>query len=234
MRRRFLIAACISLLAVGAFAGEPATSLAAPTALGDVPRGGGGHGNTDDVLVDHLVKSVGDIANGFSATTSTSRWLAIDYTPSSGIRLEKVWFHHVYNRSSSSKGPIPMRLYSGTNPGAGSIVATWTVDTGTWKETNTGWSKWGRMVFLGEVPIAPQTLTATTRYWIAYQMTSSDNVFWAVRTQLQGEMIWWYLNGSWGTSQSKGFGVMEGSYKLEGTLSGVAPTSLGKVRALFK
>lgn len=234
MYRSLLIAACISLLAVAAFAAGPPTCLVAPTALGGTPGGGGGHGNTDDVLVDNLATSSGQITNGFSATTATSRWLAVDYTPKSGVRLEKVWFHHLYNRSSSSKGPIPMRLYSGANPGAGSIVATWTVATATWKETQTSMTAFSRPVFLGEVPIPPQTLTASTRYWVAYQMTCTDNVFWAVRTQLQGEMIWWYLNASWGSSQAKGYGIVDGCYKLEGTLTGVAPVSLGRVKALFK
>jgi hypothetical protein len=234
MYKRFLIAACISVLTAGAFAAEPAPSLGGPAAPGNARGGeGGGNNNTDGVLVDHLCTSVAEITNGFSATTSTSRWLAVDYTPTSGVRLEKVWFHHIYNRGSSSKGAIPMRLYSGANPGSGSIVASWSVGTATWKETSTGWSKWGRAVYLSEVPIPPQTLSATTRYWIAYQMTSADNVFWAVRTKLQGEMIWWYLNASWGSSQAKGYGVAEGSYKLEGTLTGIGPTSFGKVKALF-
>lgn len=234
MKNVFAITVCFAVLAVAAFAAGPAPSLVAPTALGGTPGGGGGHDNTDGVLVDHLATSEGQIKNGFSATTATTRWLAIDYTPTSSVKLEKVWFHYLYNLSSSRKGPIPMRLYSGVNPGSGSIVASWTVATATWKETRTTMMAFSRPVFLGEVPIPPQTLTGSTRYWVAYQMTCTDNVFWAVGTSLVGEMIWWYLNGSWGSSLSKGQGTMEGFYKLEGTLTGVEPTSYGTIKALFR
>jgi len=233
MRKVFTLAACITVLAVAAFAAEPAPYLTEHAESGN-PGGGGGQDNSDGVLVDHLATSSAQITNGFSATTATTRWLAVDYTPTSGVRLEKVWFHYLYNRSVSTKGPIPMRLYSGVNPGSGSIVASWTVPTATWTETRTAFTAFSRPVFLGEVPIPSQTLTASTRYWVAYQMTCTDNVFWAVGTTLVGEMIWWYLNSSWGSSLTKGQGTVEGFYKLEGTLTGVEPVSLGKVKTLFK
>ncbi|MEE9456840.1 MAG: hypothetical protein V3W11_06800 [bacterium] len=234
MKNVFALGVCFAVLAVAAFAAGPAPTLVAPTALGGAPGGGGGHGNTDGVLVDHLATSSGQITNGFSATTATSRWLAVDYTPTSSVRLEKVWFHYLYNLSASRKGAIPMRLYSGVNPGSGSMVASWTVATSAWTETRTTFVAFGRPVFLGEVPIPPQTLSGSTRYWVAYQMTSTDNVFWAVGTTLVGEMIWWYLNSRWGSSSTHGQGTAEGFYKLEGTLTGVEPVSLGKVKTLFK
>jgi|GEM_PF-2215812 len=235
MYRGLLIAACVSLLAVAAFAVDPALSSGAPAATRW--GGGGGNNNTDDVLVDNLATSGAQIMNGLWGSVAVyNAWLAFDYTPGNDVKVNKLWYHYIYY-STASKSDLNFRLYQGSTPG-GSIVRTWVVPTANYKETSTGWTKWGRVVYLSEVTIPDQDLTAKIKYWFAYQSstTSTSNaIYWCVWSNLvESTQVYWYLNGRWGTcSEQGGGGAYEQSYKIEGVASGIAPTSFGKVKALY-
>jgi len=236
MYRGPLIGVCISLLAVAAFANDPLPYLTGP---GSARGGGAGHNNTDDVLVDNLCTSVSEISKAlYGAAASYNSWVAFDYTPDKAVKINKLWFHYVYN-TTTTKSTLNFRLYRGANPGTGSIVRSWDVPTSNYNEVNTGWIYGTRAVYRAEVTIPDQDLTAKIKYWFAYRSatTSTSNaLYWCVRKDsVKEEEVWWYLYGAWKTAQGHDptLGRVEQSYKIEGVLSGIAPTSFGKVKTLF-
>ena len=232
MKNVLVLAACVSVLAVAAFANGPLPYLTAtPT---DVA--GSGNHNSDVILVNNLVTSGGQVTNGLAGCAYFSSWLAFDYTPTTNTTVRQVTLDYIYN-STPLKAAINFRLYSGTNPGVGSIVRSWSVPAASYVEANTGWVAFQRTVYRSTVPIPDQALTANTKYWFAYTSpnTASPNiVYWCVQSTLKEEQVWWYLNSSWGTSLAKGAGgTYDQSYALDDSQVGVAPTSFGKVKALF-
>jgi hypothetical protein len=237
MKTVFALTVGIVVLAVAAFAADAPPYLTAHPEPGN-PGGGGGHGGSDAVLVDNLCTSAAQIMNGLTGAVATyNAWLAFDYTPANDVKVNKLWYHYIYWQTPK-KDSINFRLYQGSTPG-GSIVRTWVVPTSSYNEVSTGWTKWGRVVYRAEMTIPDQNLTAKTKYWFAYQSAATvqaNAIYWAVRSQLvEATQVYWYLNGRWGTCSSQGGGgAYEQSYKIEGVLSGVAPTSFGKVKALFK
>jgi hypothetical protein len=238
MNKVFALAACISVLAVAAFAAEPAPYLTANPEPGSA-LGGGGHKGSDAVLVDNLCTSAAQIMNGLSgcAYPAHNSWVAFDYTPTSSVTVRQVTFHYLYN-SAPLKNTINFQLYSGTNPGVGSIVRSWNVAAAGYEEKLTGWSKWGRPVYVATVPIPDQALTGSTKYWFAYRSpnTASANiVYWCVQSTLKEEQVWWYLNSRWGPGSSQGAGgTYDQSYRLEDVATvGIAPTSFGRIKTLY-
>ena len=195
---------------------------------------------SDDVLVDNLCTSVGQITNGlWGAVAVFNAWVAFDYTPDKAVKVNKLWFHYLYN-TTATKSTLNFRLYKGADPGAGSIVSSWNVSTSNYNEVNTGWMYGRRAVYRAEVTTPDQDLTAKIKYWFAYRSstTSAPNgLYWCVRKDsIKEEEVWWYLYGVWKTAQGHEptVGRVEQSYKVEGILLGIAPTSLGRVKALFR
>ena len=239
MYRGLLITAGISLLAVAAFADDPLPYLTGP---GNGRGGGGGHGNTDGVLVDNLCTAVTQISKSlYGAAAYYDSWLAFDYTPDKGVKVNKLWFHYVYV-TTATKSTLNFRLYQGTDPGTGSIVRSWDVSTSNYNEVSTGWyyGTPARLVYRAEVTIPDQDLTAKIKYWFAYRSatTSTTNaLYWCVRKDsVKEEEVWWYLYGAWKTAQGHDptLGRVEQSYKIESVTPGIAPTSFGKVKTLFR
>lgn len=237
MRKVFTLAACITVLAVAAFAAEPAPYLTANPEPGSA-LGGGGHNGTDAVLVDNLITSGSQVTNGLAGCAYFSSWLAVDYTPTSAVTVRQITLDYIYN-SAPLKNTINFRLYSGANPGVGSIVRSWAVPAASYEEKSTGWVAFSRTIYRATVPIPDQALSGSTKYWFAYTSpnTASPNIiYWCVRLQLKEEQCWWYLNGSWGTCLAKGGGgTYEQSYRLEDVATvGIAPTSFGKIKTLYQ
>jgi hypothetical protein len=233
MKKVLGLAACVSVLAVAALANEPLPYLTA------TPGGMAGSGNSyDKGLVDNLVTSGSQITNGLAGCAYFSSWVAFDYTPSMNITVGLIVLDYVYN-SSPLKNTINFRLYQGTNPGSGStvLVRSWDVPAASYNEVNTGWVAFNRPVYRSTIFIPSQALTAYNKYWFAYTSPNSapaNIVYWAVQATLKGEQVWWYLSGRWGSGSSQGAGgTYDQSYSLDWLYMGVAPTSFGKVKALF-
>lgn len=236
MKNVCAVTAGILLLAALSFAGVADTHLTGPAN----PSGSGWYGYSDEVLVDNLATSSGQIANGYSASTiggAYNRWIAFDYTPPVASTLEKISIHWLYNRSTSSLGDVKYQVIKGTNPGVGSIVSTFTVVKGSITEVNTGMTAFSRIVWRGDMPLPNVKLDAKTKYWLAQQMVCSDNVFFAVRTDsIKEEMCWWYGDTRvWQSSQTAFNQRAEQSYRLEGIGSGVGvnAASFGKIKSLY-
>jgi hypothetical protein len=232
MRKVLILAACVVVATVAAFAGDVAPYL---TGTPNVSSGGSGHYDNDGVLVEN--RSSGTYGNGLAGCTYFSSWLAFDYTPKSAVTVKQVTLDYVYN-TSPLKNTINFRLYQGTNPGSGSIVRSWSVPAANYEEKNTGWYAFNRPVYRSTIPIPDQSLTANIKYWFAYTSPNSGSpniVYWLVWTQLKEEQVWWYLSGSWGTGQAKGAGgIYDQSYALWDVQNvGVAPTSFGKIKTLY-
>ncbi|MEE9457168.1 MAG: hypothetical protein V3W11_08460 [bacterium] len=224
--RKVHIATALLAVAAAAFGAE--LSLTGP------PQARAGHNYSyDAVLVDNLVTSASQIFTGLSANISTDRWFALDFTPREAVTVNRLRFHYLYN-SVHRKDALYFRLYRGANPRAGSLLRSWTVATGNYAEIDTGWIAFGRTVWLAVVPIPNQDLTSRTKYWFAYTSGSTETVFWCVRNLIKEDMLWWYLNGSWGSTAEKGYPTVEQSYMIEGGSTGVAPVSFGEIKALFK
>ena len=237
MKNVFTLAACITVLAVAAFAAEPAPYLTANPEPGSA-LGGGGHNGNDAVLVNNLITSGGQVTNGLSGCTYHSSWVAFDYTPTSAVTVRQLTLDYLYN-SAPLKNTINFRLYQGTNPGVGSIVRSWAVPAASYVEKNTGWSAFSRPIYRATIPIPDQALSGSTKYWFAYtspNSASTNIVYWCVWATLKEEQVWWYLNSSWGTGLAKGAGgTYEQSYSIEDVATvGIAPTSFGKIRTLYQ
>ena len=239
MKNVFTLAACITVLAVAAFAAEPAPYLTANPEPGNA-LGGGGHNGTDAVLVTNLVTAGSQVTNGLSGCeyAAHNSWVAFDYTPTSAVTVKQVTLDYIYN-SARLKNTLKFQLYRGTNPGVGSVVATWVVPAASYEEKSTGWVAFSRPIYRATVPIPDQALSGSTKYWFAYRSANTvaaNIVYWCVRAQLKEEQVWWYLTGSWGTGQAKGAGgVYDQSYSLEDVATvGIAPTSFGKIKTLYQ
>lgn len=236
MKNVFTVAAGILVLAALSFAGVADTHLTGPAN----PSGSNWHGYSDEVLVNNLATSGGQISNGYSASTiggSYNRWIAFDYTPPVASTLEKISIHWIYYASSSSLGDVKYQVIKGTNPGAGSLVSTFTVPRGSITEVNTGMVAFSRPVFRGDMALPNVKLDAKEKYWLAQQMVSSDNVFFCVRSDsIVEEMCWWYGDTRvWQSSQQAFNERTDQSYRLEGIGSGVGveAASFGKIRSLY-
>ena len=234
MKSVLVFAACVSVLAVAAFAAEPLPYLTANPEPGNT-LGGGGHNGTDAILVDNLVTSGAQCLQGLAGCAYFSSWVAFDYTPPTDVTVTQVTLDYCYNQTPL-KNTINFRLYSGVDPGVGSIVRSWDVPAASYNEVNTGWVAFSRPVYRSTIPIPGQALTAKTKYWFAYTSpnTASPNIiYWIVQATLKEEQVWWYLNGRWGSGSAQGAGgTYDQSYRLE-SLTGVEPVSFGKVKALF-
>jgi hypothetical protein len=231
MKKVLVMAACVSVLAVAALANEPLPYLTA------TPGGMAGSGNSyDKVLVDNLITNGGQCTNGLAGCAYFSSWLALDYTPTTNVTVRQITLDYLYN-SSPLKNTINFRLYQGTDPGVGSIIRSWDVPAASYNEANTGWVAFSRAIYRATVPIPDQALTANTKYWFAYTSPNSGSaniVYWCVQATVKEDQVWWYLNGRWGTGSSQGSGGnYDQSYALDDSQVGVAPASLGKVKALF-
>lgn len=236
MKKVFTLAALIAVLAVAAFASDPAPCLVMNPGVGSSFGGGGEDGN-DAILVDNLVTSGGQITNGLSGCAYHSSWIAFDYTPTSSVTVRQVTLDYLYN-SSPLKNTINFRLYSGSSPG-GTLVRSWAVAAASYEEKNTGWIAFSRPVYRSTIPIPDQALSGSTKYWFAFTSPNSGSaniIYWAVQATLKEDQVWWYLNGSWGTGSSKGAGgTYDSSYRLEDVVTmGVAPTSLGRIKTLYE
>jgi hypothetical protein len=98
-----------------------------------------------------------------------------------------------------------MRLYEGANPRVGSLVSSWTVPWGNWVREDTGWVAYGRRLYLGKFPFADKALKANKTYWFAVQMdTVAQPTYWICWSQIRRDMDWWFMGGTWGSSQEKG------------------------------
>jgi len=171
---------------------------------------------------------------GQIAAAVSALWLAYDYTPTAAVSVVRLTMDYIY-QTTQSKSTLNFRLYSGTNPGVGSIVATWSVPPANYTETNTGRTWFGHTVWRATIPIPPQSLMANLRYWFAYQSATPANVYWICRPDTYGaDMLWVFTGSSWGSSEAKGLGVLEQSFMIEGGVTGVTPASLGRVKALFR
>jgi hypothetical protein len=236
MKNVFALTVCFAVLAVAAFANEPLPYLTANPEPGKT-LGGGGYSGNDAVLVDNLITSGSQVRNGLSGCTYHSSWLALDYTPSSAVTVRQITLDYIYN-SQRLKSALNFRLYSGTNPGVGSIIRSWSVPASGYTEASTGWVAFSRPIYRATVPIPDQALSGSTRYWFAYtspNSTAPTIVYFCVQATIKGEEIWWYLSSSWGPGSSKGAGGRyDQSYALDSSQTGVEPVSLGKVKTLFK
>lgn len=235
MKKVLILAACVAVPAVAAFANDVAPYLTGTPNAG--PGESGYYGN-DAILVDNLVTSGGGVRQGVAGCAYYNSWVALDYTPTNAVTVRQITLDYLYN-SQRLKNTINFRLYRGTSPGVGSIVRSWSVSAANYEEKNTGWVAFGRPVWRSTIPIPDQRLSASTKYWFAYTSSNSEApniVYWCVQATLQEEQIWWYLNGSWGSGISKGVpGVYEQSYALWDVRTvGVAPASVGRIRALFQ
>jgi hypothetical protein len=234
MRKILILAACVAVPTVAAFANDVAPYL---TGTPNAGPGESGYYDNDTILVNNLVTSGGQIASGASGCAYHSSWVAFDYTPTSAVTVRQITLDYMYN-SQRLKNTINFRLYRGTDPGVGSVVASWVVPAASYVETATGWVAFSRPVYRATIPIPDQRLSASTKYWFAYTSPNSEEpniVYWCVQAQLKEDQIWWYLNGSWGPGSYKGMGgVYEQSYALWDVRTvGVAPTSFGKIKTLY-
>jgi len=219
MEKNFLGVGFIFWVAVAG--GAPA---AAPTSSG--------------VLEDNLATTGGQIYNFQEGDKRNGSWVAIDYTPGATVTVTAFRHHYIYN-ATPLKNQLNFQLIRGENPGVGSLVATWAVPAAGWNEINTGWTAFGRPVYLCVVPLNPgRNLAANQRYWFAYQSENDQpaNVFyWAFRSSIKGAVMWVKLSASepWRGIDTL-YGRFDGSYRLDGGYTGVAPSSFGKVKALFR
>jgi hypothetical protein len=236
MKKLFALAACAVLVGGAAFATEPLPYLTAnPEANTAV---GYPHYGTDAVLIDNLNEGGSNTySNGLAGCAYFSSWVAFDYTPSSNVTVRQITLDYVYN-SSPLKNTINFRLYSGTNPSSGSLIRSWDVAASNYTEANTGWVAFSRPVYRATVPIPDQALTGSTKYWFAYTSPNSSSaniIYWLVWTQIKEDEVWWYLNSVWGPGSTQGAGGRyEQSYRLEDSQVGVAPASMGSIKALFE
>lgn len=130
--------------------------------------------------------------------------MAIDFTPTVGVTVNRFWRHFLYNASPEDSA-CNLRLYEGANPRDGSLVSSWTIPWGNWVREDTGWVAFGRKVYLGKFPFADKTLTAPKTYWFAVQMdTVTQPTYWVWWTQIRGDMEWHFLSGTWRTSFETG------------------------------
>jgi hypothetical protein len=239
MRKSLLLTLCVAVMATAAFATGPAPYLTANPEPGNT-LGGGGHKGTDAVLVNNLITSGSQCTNGLSGCeyASHNSWVAFDYTPTSAVTVRQVTLDYLYN-SSPLKNTVKFQLYRGTNPGVGSVVASWNVPAASYVEKNTGWVAFSRPIYRATIPIPDQALSASTKYWFAYRSanTASTNiVYWCVQATLKEDQVWWYLNSRWGSGSSQGAGgTYDQSYQIEDVATvGVAPTSFGKIKTLYQ
>ncbi len=224
-----IILLCAAFFA-GVVTGFPANGLVPGTA--DPLVGPATHG----ILEDNLVANPGQFRGGRYAARWDNSWVAFDYTPTTAVTVATFRHHYMYN-SAPLKNQLNFQLLRGENPRVGSVVATWSVPAAGWNELNTGWTAFGRPVYLCVVPFNPgRNLAASQRYWFAYQSENNlapNIVYWAYRAEIKGEVWWQYLSGRWQSAYELGYpGDM--SYRLDGGYTGVAPASIGKVKALFR
>jgi hypothetical protein len=216
MEKNVLCRRVILLLAVAG--GAPASAIA-----------------TAGVLEDNLATAWQQITNFQQASKYFESWVAIDYTPPTTVAVTAFRHHYVYY-TTPSKEQLNFQLFRGDNPGVGSLVATWSVPAAVWNEIDTGWIMFGRPVYLCVVPFnPPRALSPSVQYWFAYQ---SDNgqpagtACWGFWPSIKGDRMWWKYSGTqpW---ERTGYSC-DGSYRLDGGYTAVAPASLGKVKALFR
>jgi hypothetical protein len=237
MKNVWVFTVCVVLLAGAALANEPLPYL---TATPSPVAGGGSNNNHSDAILEDNLNNAGSNTynNGLAGCAYFSSWLAFDFQSTTAVTVRHIILDYVYN-SSPLKNTINFRLYQGTTPAVGSIVRSWDVPAANYTETNTGWVAFARPVYRSYIPIPDQALTANTKYWFAYTSPNSGSaniIYWLVWTQLKRDEVWWYLNSRWGTGSSQGAGgTYDQSYRLDDVITGqgLAPASLGKVKALF-
>ena len=165
-------------------------------------------------------------------------WVAIDYTPPTAVAVTAFRHHYVYN-TAPLKNQLNFQLIRGQNPGVGSLVATWSVAAAKWTEFDTGWILFSRRVYLCTVPFnPPRTLSPSARYWFAYQSENNlapNIIYWAFRASIKGDLMWYKPSGTlpWRSIYELA-GNVDGSYRLDGGFTGVAPSSFGKIKALYR
>jgi hypothetical protein len=194
--------------------------------------------SSSGVLEDNLAPTGPRIRNCVPGDKWRDSWVAIDYTPSTAVAVTAFRHHYIYNEVPL-KNQLNFQLIRGQNPGVGSLVATWSVAAAKWTEFDTGWFAFGRKVYLCIVPFnPPRELSPSARYWFAYQ-TENDQpaniIYWAFWASIKGELLWYKSSGTepWRSIREL-WGLADGSYRLDGSFTGVAPASLGRVKALFK
>jgi hypothetical protein len=193
---------------------------------------------TAGVLEDNLATTGPQIYNFQEGDKRNDSWVAIDYTPPTAVTVTAFRHHYIYN-ATPLKNQLNFQLFRGDNPGVGSLVATWAVPAAAWNEINTGWTAFGRPVYLCVVPFnPPRALSPSVQYWFAYQSENNQPaniVYWAFRSSIKGAVMWVKLGASerW-RGIDELYGRFDGSYRLDGGYTGVAPASLGKVKALFR
>lgn len=223
------------LLTAAVFLAAAVTALAAngPSYGGNPPKNPASQG----ILETNLATNSGQFRGGRDGARYHDSWVAFDYTPTTRVTVTTFRHHYMYN-SAPLKNQLNFQLIRGQNPRVGSVVATWAVPAASWDEINTGWTAFGRTVYLCVVPFTPgRNLAASQRYWFAYQSENDrapNMVYWVYRADsIKGEMWWQYLNGRWQSASEYGYpGDM--SYRLDGGFTGVTPASLGKVKALYR
>ncbi len=221
MKKNFLAASVILAVTIGAAASTPVPAIA-----------------TAGVLEDNLATTGREIYNFVPGDRYHGSWVAIDYTPPTAVAVTAFRHHYCYNETPL-KNQLNFQLLRGQNPGVGSLVATWSVAAANWTEFDTGWRMFNRAVYLCIVPFnPPRTLSPSARYWFAYQSENDlapNYVYWAFRTPVKGAVMWVKLGASepW-RGIDELYGSFDGSYRLDGGYTAVAPASLGKVKALFR
>ncbi len=190
------------------------------------------------ILEDNLATTSREITNFVPGSRYHGSWVAIDYTPTAAVTVTAFRHHYLYN-ATPLKNRLNFQLFRGDNPGVGSLVATWSVPAAGWTEYDTGWVLFGRKVYLCVVPFTPgRNLAANGHYWFAYQSDndqSPNEVYWGFRASIKGDVMWHKLstNEPWRSIVWLA-GYVDGTYRLDGGFTGVAPASLGKVKALYR
>jgi hypothetical protein len=190
------------------------------------------------ILEDNLATESRQIVNFVPGSRYRGGWVAIDYTPTAAVTVTAFRHHYLYN-VTPLKNQLNFQLIRGENPGVGSLVATWSVPAAGWTEYDTGWVLFGRKVYLCVVPFTPgRNLAAKQRYWFAYQSDndqSPNDVYWGFWGSIKGDLMWYKLSTSepWRSISGIG-GYVDGTYRLDGGYTGVAPSSFGKIKALYR
>jgi hypothetical protein len=191
------------------------------------------------ILEDNLATASSQIRNFVPAGSRyRDSWVAIDYTPTAAVTVTAFRHHYLYN-ATPSKNQLNFQLIRGSDPGVGSLVATWSVPAAGWEEINAGWVMFGRSVYLCVVPFTPgRNLAAKRHYWFAYQSDndqSPNDVYWGFWSSIKGDIMWYKLSGTEPWRDISGLaGWVDGTYRLDGGYTGVAPASIGKVKVLFR
>ena len=190
------------------------------------------------VLEDNLLPTGPQIRNCVPGDRYHGSWVAIDYTPAAAVAVTAFRHHYIYN-TVPLKNQLNFQLIRGADPGVGSLVATWSVAAAKWTELDTGWHAFGRAVYLCIVPFnPPRELSPSARYWFAYQTENNlapNIVYWAFWSSIKRELLWYKSSGTepWRSIREL-WGLADGSYRLDGGSTGVAPASFGKIKALYR